>query len=167
VVQYTDYTAEKVKTLFSSPDELRDSWADPIKREEVMHALEERGIQFSHLANEAEQPDADPLDLLCHIAFDAPLRTRKQRAEYLRKNKLDFFDQYGPEAKAVLNILLDKYTQHGPKQFVIPDTLQIPPISNYGNVMEIAEMFGGASLMKEAVDTLQTLLYSNGNRSAD
>ncbi|MYM63316.1 EcoAI/FtnUII family type I restriction enzme subunit R [Pseudomaricurvus sp. HS19] len=160
VIQYTDYTAEKVKTLFSSLDELKDRWADPVKREEVILELQERGIQFDDLANESGKPEADPLDLLCHIAFNAPLRTRKQRADYLQKNKPDFFDQYGPEARKILTTLLDKYTDHGPKQFSIPDSLQVPPISEYGNVIEIANLFGGALQMKTAVDQLQTLLYT-------
>ena len=48
------------------------------------------------------QPDADPFDLLCHVAFNAPLRTRRERAERLRQEQKDFFDQYGPEAREVL-----------------------------------------------------------------
>ena len=160
VVQYTDYTAKKVRTLFSSSDELRDQWADPIKREEVFLELEERGIHFAELSEASEQPDADPLDLLCHIAFNAPLRTRKQRADYVRKNQPDFFDQYETEAREILNALLDKYTEYGPKQFSIPDSLQVPPISEHGNFMEIANLFGGANQMKQAVDRLQQILYS-------
>ena len=46
VVQFTDYAAEKVRTLFTSADELQDRWADPLKREEVILELEERGIAF-------------------------------------------------------------------------------------------------------------------------
>ena len=160
VVQYTEYTAEKVKTLFTSLDDLKNEWADPVKREEVILKLHERGIQFEDLASEVGKTDADPLDLLCHIAFEAPLRTRKQRADYLRKNKPDFFDEYGAEARAILSALLDKYTEHGPTEFSIPDSLQVPPISEYGNVIEIANLFGGAPEMKGAVDRLQTLLYS-------
>ncbi len=160
VVQYTDYTAEKVRTLFQSSEELRQRWADPVQREEILMELEERGIQFEHLAKVTQNPNADPLDLLCHLAFGAPLRTRHERAVHLRKNQPDFFDQYGPEAREVLNALLEKYTDFGPKQFEIPDALQVPPISEYGNVIEIANLFGGAAPMKAAVDRLQALLYS-------
>lgn len=160
VVQYTDYTAEKVRTLFASSDELRDRWASPAQREEVLVELEERGIDFDHLAETTDNPDADPLDLLCHLAFDAPLRTRRERADYLRRNKPDFFDQYGPEAREILSELLDKYTDFGPRQFEIPDALQVPPISEHGNVMEIARFFGGAASMKQAVDQMQALLYN-------
>jgi type I restriction enzyme R subunit len=160
VVQFTDYAGEKVRTLFTSADELQDRWADPLKREEVILELEERGIAFKALAEVTGQPDADPLDLLCHLAFETPLRTRKERADYLRKNQPDFFDQYGPEARGILAALLDKYTDFGPSQFSIPDALQVPPIAEHGNVMEIANLFGGALQMKQAVDQLQAMLYT-------
>ncbi len=52
VVQFTDYTAESVRTLFSSPDELRDSWADPVKREDIIATLSAKGIDFLHVSEE-------------------------------------------------------------------------------------------------------------------
>ena len=161
VVQLTEYTADSVRTLFTSADALRDRWADPVQREQVIAQLAERGIDFASLAEAAEHPDADPLDLLCHLAFDAPLRTRAERAKYLRQNEPDFFDQYGDDARAVLEALLDKYTQHGPTQFKVPDTLRVPPLSDRGNPGEIAALFGDAHQMKQAVDRLQTLLYDH------
>jgi type I site-specific restriction endonuclease len=62
---------------------------------------------------------ADPFDLLCHVAFNAPLRTRRERADRLRQDKRDFFDQFGPEARSVLQDLLDKYAEYGLAQFKI------------------------------------------------
>ena len=160
VVQFTDYAADKVRTLFRTAAELRDQWADPESRREIIERLAERGIDFDELARIAEQPDADPLDLLCHVAFNAPLRTRRERAQRLRSDRKDFFDQYGPEARQVLNELLDKYTEHGTAQFVVPDALEVPPINAHGNVIEIAGHFGGESRLVEAVHQLQTLLYA-------
>ncbi len=160
VVKFTDYTAEKVRTLYPSAAELRERWADPEQRSEIIARLEERGINFDELAAAANQPDADPFDLLCHITFNAPLRTRRERADRLRKERKDFFDRYSPEAKAVLNDLLEKYAAHGTAQFVIPDVLKVPPISERGNVMEIAGLFGGPEKLREAVNALQTLLYA-------
>jgi hypothetical protein len=74
-------------------------------------ALEEKGISFDELVSAANQPDADPFDLLCHVAFNAPLRTRRERAEMLRREKKDFFDQYSLEARAILEELLEKLRQ--------------------------------------------------------
>lgn len=138
----------------------KTSHGSPLQREEVILELQERGIAFKELAAATGRSDADPLNLLCHLAFDTPLRTRKERADHLHKNQPDFFDAYGPEAREILGALLDKYTDHGPSEFSIPDALQVAPISAHGNVMEIAGLFGGAPSMKQAVDRLQSLLYS-------
>ncbi|MCI0378780.1 MAG: hypothetical protein L0215_14325, partial [Gemmataceae bacterium] len=156
VVQYSDYAADKVRTLYPSAAELRKKWADPDQRAEIIGKLEER----DELATAANQPDADPFDLLCHLAFNAPLRTRRERVERLRKEKKDFFDEYGAEAKRILEELLEKYAEHGTAQFVLPDVLEVPPLSEHGNVMEIAKEFGGSEKLVEAVHQLQTLLYA-------
>lgn len=160
VVQFTDYTADKVRTLYRNAAELRGQWADPEQRRGIIERLEERGIDFDHLAEAANQPDADPLDLLCHLAFNAPLRTRRERAQRLRAERQDFFDQYGPEAQQILNELLDKYTEHGTAQFVVPDVLELPPINSHGNVIEIAGKFGDVAQLRDAVNQLQSLLYA-------
>jgi len=159
VVKLTDYTAEKVRTIYPA-SELQEKWADLEERAEIISRLEERGIDFGELAEAAGRPEADPFDLLCHLAYDAPLLTRRERAEKLRKNKKDFFDRYGLEARAVLEELLEKYADHGIAEFEIPEALELPPISGYGNVMEISGFFGGPERLRDAVRELQTLLYA-------
>jgi len=160
VISFTDYTAERVRTLFTNAADLRKGWADPDRRTQIIDRLAERGIDFDQLAEAANQPGADPLDLLCHFAFNAPLRSRRERAQRLRSEKKDFFEQYGPEAREILNELLDKYTEHGAAQFVVPDVLEVPPISERGNVIQIARYFGGEDRLARAVRELQTLLYA-------
>lgn len=86
------------------------------------------------------------------------MRTRRERADRVRKEERDYFDKFGPEAKAILTDLLEKYAEHGTGQFVIPDVLKVPPISERGNVIEIDELFGGPEKLKQAVDALQALL---------
>ncbi len=159
VVKFTDYAADKVRTLYPSAADLRQRWADARQRAEVIDLLEQRGIDFAELSSAAGQPEADPFDLLCHLAYNAPLRTRRERAERLRREKKDFFDRYGPEARAVLDDLLEKYADHGAAQFAIPQVLKVPPISSRGNPLEIAALFGGPEQLREAVTQLQALLY--------
>ena len=121
--------------------------------------MEERGISFEHLAEVTKQYDADPFDLICHIAFNAPLRSRRERAEMVRKNKQDFFQKYSDVAKEILNEILDKYVEHGITQLDDMDILKVPPISKHGNVIEIAQAFGGVSELKNALSELQNLIY--------
>ena len=160
VVQFTDCTADKVRTLFRNATELRGEWADPDRRREIIDRLEERGIEFDHLAETADQPDADPPDLLCHLAFNGPLRTRRERAQRLRSGGRDFLEQYGPEARQILDGLPDKYTEHGTARFLIPDVVELRPINHHGNVIKIAGKFGGVEPLRQAIKELQTLLYA-------
>src|SRR5207244_5279446 len=109
VLKFTDYAAEKVRTLYPSAPELRQKWANPSDRSEIIDKLPQRGISFDELAETAKQPDADPFDLLCHLAFNAPLRTRRERAQRLREEQTDFFDRYGTEAREMLDERIAKY----------------------------------------------------------
>jgi type I restriction enzyme, R subunit len=160
VVRYTDYAAEAVRSLCPNAPALRQQWSDPFKRSEIIQALKERGVSFEELAETAKQPDADPFDLLCHLAFNAPLRTRRERAQKLKIDKPDFFAGYSPEARSILEELLDKYAEHGDAQFVLPDVLQVPPISNHGKIGEIVHLFGGPDQLRTAVTELQNGLYA-------
>jgi len=155
VVKFSEYAAEKVRTFYPSATDLRKQWADPVLRVEIIAKLEERGIDFDLLRSASNQPEADPFDLLCHLAFNGPLRTRRERADRVKKEEKNFFEKYGTEAKVILNDLLEKYADHGTAQFVIPDVLKVPPISERGNVIEIARLFGGPEKLREAVNELQ------------
>jgi type I restriction enzyme R subunit len=161
VVRYTDYAAETVRTLCPSIQELRARWADAERRSEIIQMLAERGISFDELAVQSQQPEADPFDLLCHLAFNAPLRTRRERAQRLKQDSKDFFDRYSPEARQILDELLEKYAQFGDAQFALPDVLHVPPISQHGNPTEIIRLFGGPDRLKQAVNDLQGMLYGS------
>jgi type I restriction enzyme R subunit len=160
VVSLTDYTQETVRKLFPNSAALRAEWARPDGRTEVLAQLAERGIDLDQLRRVSQQPEADAFDLLGHLAFSAPVRTRRERANVLRRERREFFERFGADAQAILNDLLDKYTDYGYAQFLVPDVLKVPPISDKGNVIEIAAFFGGAQQLRDAVNELQTLLYA-------
>jgi type I restriction enzyme R subunit len=156
----TDWTGEKVRTLYPTPAVFRAEWIIADKRKAIIEALAERGIDLEHLAEEVGRPDDDPFDLLCHLAWSAPLRTRRERAEHLRQTHADFFDHYGPKARAVLEALLEKYADHGATQFALPEILRVSPLTELGNTSEIARRFGGPKRLREAVNELAGLLYA-------
>lgn len=160
VVQLTDYTGERVRTLCPSAAALKAEWLQPDARAELLEKLEARGIDLAELAQALKQPEADPLDLLCHVAYNTPIRTRSERASRLRKEQRAFFDRFSGAAREIIEELLDKYATHGTAQLVLPDVLQVPPISKHGNVTEISRLFGGTEKLRAAVAELQTLLYA-------
>jgi len=160
VVKLTDYTGDKVRSICPSTVELRARWSNPEQRAQIIEQLHERGIDFQTLAIQAGKPDADPFDLLCHLAFNAPVLTRRQRADRVKSQQAAFFGYFAPEAREILNDLLEKYATDGELQFTLPDVLKVPPISQHGNVAEIIGKFGGANQLRNAVNQLQSLLYA-------
>jgi type I restriction enzyme R subunit len=144
----------------ANPEDLRARWAEATERAAIIEQLGERGIDFHAVATQAGRADADPFDLLCHLAFNAPVLTRRQRADRLKKQQAAFSTFYAPEAREVLEELLEKYATDGEVQFKLPDILKVPPISRHGSVGEIAGVFGGPDQLRTAVNQLQTLLYA-------
>lgn len=158
--QLTDYTGDKVRTLYPNASELRLGWLDPERRAEIVERLEEKGIDLETLADAVGKPEADPFDLLCHLAYNTPLRTRRERADRLLREQDDFLGRFSPEAREVLDAILEKYAEHGSAQFRLPDILEVPPFNEWGNVIEIAQRFGGGKELRSAVTELQRLLYT-------
>lgn len=158
VRKLTDWTGEKVRTLFATPAAFRAEWTMPDKRSAVIDALAERGIDLHALAVEAGRPDDDPFDLLCHLAWNAPLTTRAERARRLRDAGL--FDRYGDDARAILDALLDRYASGGADELALPQALKVQPVSDFGNPSEIARRFGGPQPLREAVAELTAALYA-------
>jgi type I restriction enzyme R subunit len=78
----------------------------------------------------------------------------------VKRNKQDFFDRYGAVARAILNEILDKYIEFGLEQLDDFDILKVPPISEHGNLMEIADAFGGISELRGALSELQNGVYA-------
>jgi type I restriction enzyme R subunit len=157
--KFVDYTKDNVRELYPSANDLRKKWTKSEERQQIIDALEKRGISLNYLAEVTDQPDADPFDLLMHVAFNAPIRTRRERAEYVKKEKKDYFDKYGDEAREIIMMLLDKYTEYGVTQIGDRNILKIPPISEKGSISEIAQIFGGAKKLIQVLNDLQRFLY--------
>jgi type I restriction enzyme R subunit len=160
-IKYTDYTLKQVRSMYTSAAELRSKWSDAQQRRQILDLLEEKGITVEQLASATKRFDADPFDLLCHVAYNAPIRTRKERAELLRKDKKDFFDRFGEEARQILNEMLDKYIEFGTVQLTDTNILKVPPLSLHGNLMEISELFGGTAAFRNSIGEMQVLLYAD------
>ncbi len=161
VVKYTEYSGRALRTLYPNRSDFQSKWANPDTRIEVLQELTERGISFEELSAASGEADADAFDLLCHLAWNAPLLTRRQRAEQAKRATEDLFIQYGGTARDILAILLDKYIERGILQFSqISELLKVQPLDRYGKPSEIANLhFGGIQPMRQAINRLQAALY--------
>jgi type I restriction enzyme R subunit len=159
LVEYREYVADAVRTIFPEPSELRARWRTRVGRREVRGALVARGIDIDELAERTGLIDADPLDILVHLAWNQPLATRRDRTRRIRKEHADFFDAHQPAAREVLSQLLEKYAEYGIDQLDDLGVLEVPPISALGSPAEIAGRFGSPAALREAVEELGELLY--------
>jgi type I restriction enzyme, R subunit len=159
-IQFTDYVSDNIRRLNLTAEHLRKTWPLAEQRAEILNQLRSRGIDPDHLAHVTHQEEADALDLLLHVAYNAPLVTRHERAEKLRQKKANFFNTFTPAAREILNSLLEKYADYGIGEFdQLPRVLQVSPFDRYGSTYEIYQLFGGAEKLLQAVDEMQKFLY--------
>jgi type I restriction enzyme R subunit len=100
----------------------------------------------------------DPFDLILHVAFDQAPLTRRERAERVRKR--NYFAKYGPQARKVLDALLEKYADQGLDPVESPDALKVTPFPDIGTPVEIIRAFGGRPKYVAAVRDLKNQLYT-------
>jgi len=151
-----DYTRNTVLKEFTSMDSFLQYWSEADQKLAVIEELKEQGVMLEELA-ELVGKDFDPFDLICHVVYDQPPMSRKERAEQVRKR--DYFTQYGEQARTVLDALLNKYADEGIENIESMDVLRVQPINQFGTPLEIINIFGGKDKYLEAVKGLETQLY--------
>jgi type I restriction enzyme R subunit len=152
-----DYTRKTLAKEFSSLDDFLHRWSKADKKQAIIDELAQEGIFFEALAEEVGR-NCDPFDLVCHVAWDMPPLTRRERAEQVKKR--NYFRKYGDQARWVLEALLDKYADEGIAQIEQTQILTISPFTELGTPMEIIRSFGGLGLYQQAVHDLEQALYS-------
>ena len=155
---YRDFTRKQIKSEFTSLGEFLRRWNIAKKKQVIIELLEEHGIILDNLAEEVGKDYGD-FDLICHIAYDQPPLTRKERANNVKKR--DYFTKYGEQARAVLNALLDKYADEGILTLENAKVLKLKPFSDMGTPMEIInQVFGGKTNYKNAIQELEQELFN-------
>jgi type I restriction enzyme R subunit len=151
-----DFTRKALHRHFSSLDDFLKRWSAAERKQALVDELAAEGLPLEVIAAELGK-DLDPFDLVCHIAFDAKPLTRRERAENVKKR--DVFAQYGPQARAVLDALLDKYADEGVLNLDDAKVLRIPPLDRLGTPVQLVNAFGGKAGFEQAVHALQSALY--------
>ncbi len=151
-----DFTRKALHRHFASLDDFLKRWGAAERKQALIDELASEGLPLDVIAAELGK-DLDVFDLICHIAFDAKPLTRRERAENVKKR--DVFAQYGPQARAVLDALLDKYADEGVLNLDDTKVLRIPPLDALGTPLQLVKAFGGKASFEQAVNALQSALY--------
>ena len=153
----TDYTRKAVLGEFTTLDVFLQRWSEADRKQSIVSELENQGVFFEEIAEQVGK-GFDPFDLVCHVAFDQPPLTRRERADNVKKR--DYFAKYGEQARAVLEALLDKYADEGIGTIETLNVLKVQPFDKFGMPVEIVRMFGGKEEYDKALRELETALYS-------
>jgi type I restriction enzyme R subunit len=151
-----DFTKTALRKRFVSLDDFLKRWKNAERKQAIIEELEAEGLPLDPIADELGK-NLDPFDLICHIAFDRKPLTRRERAENVRKR--DIFTKYGPQARAVLDALLEKYRDEGVLNLGDTNVLRVTPFSGMGSVVQLIRAFGGKTDFEKAVCELQDALY--------
>jgi type I restriction enzyme R subunit len=155
-----DYTRINLTRRFDSLDSFLQTWHHADRKAALLQELEGQGVLIEALADELGPAgqELDPFDLLLHVAWNRPLRTRRERASRVRKSKV--FTQYGPVACKVLDALLDKYADEGLATIEADNVLSVQPFTDLGSPVELVRSFGGRPQYLGALQTLERALYT-------
>jgi type I restriction enzyme R subunit len=152
-----DYSRKTVRQAYASLDDFLTAWHDADKKLVILEELAAQGVFLDELAEQVGR-DYDAFDLICHVAFDAPPLTRKERADQVKKRNV--FTKYGAKSRAVLDALLQKYADSGLKSVESLEILKVDPLTVFGTPIEIIGIFGGKPAYLAAISELENALYA-------
>jgi type I restriction enzyme, R subunit len=151
-----DFTKTALKKRFAGLDDFLKRWKSAERKQVIIEELEAEGLALDVVAEELGKT-LDPFDLICHVAFDKKPLTRRERAENVKKR--DVFTKYGPQARAVLDALLEKYRDEGVLNLDDANVLKVTPFTTMGSVVQLINVFGGKEGFEKAVHEMQDALY--------
>jgi type I restriction enzyme R subunit len=151
-----DYSRKTVRQDYASLNVFLTAWNSAEKKQAILEELAAKGVFLDELAEQVGR-QYDAFDLVCHVAFDQPPLTRKERAEKVKKRNV--FGKYGEKARAVLDALLQKYADSGITSVESLEILKVDPLTAHGTPVEIVKLFGGRDGYLAAIRELETALY--------
>ena len=152
------FARNQIRRRFESLDQFVQTWSEAERKQAILDELKEYAILIDAVREKNEAlKDADIFDIICHVAFDQPPLTRKERANNVKKR--NYFGKYEGKAREVLEALLDKYAENGILDFERANILEIPPFNLIGKPTKIIKLFGGPAGFEQAIKELEEQIY--------
>ncbi len=159
--EYVNHTRWKVIDLTGAEDEfrLREIWVDQNRRRAFLSDLRQASVYVEVLAEVLDQTEADQFDLLAHLAFGAPVRTRSERAAAFINRQGKFMQRHDTPAREVILALLDKYRVGGVEEIADPLVFRLSPFREMGQALGVIRRFGSPERLQETIGEVQRRLY--------
>ena len=151
-----DYSKKNILWEYQTMDDFINAWEEGDKKQAIIDELQDKWVFLEELQNQLWE-DMDPFDLICHIAYDKPALTRKERANNVKKR--DIFTKYGEKAREVISLLLDKYADNWIEAIEDMEILKVPPFTNIWKPLQILNIFWWRNLYLEMLKELEKSIY--------
>jgi len=153
-----DFTRKNMRHQYATLEDFLSESNAQGRKQIIFQKLAQEGILVEELQEQIGQ-EYDPFDLLCHVAFDMPPLTRRERANRVKKK--NYFAKYGEQAAVILEALLDKYADAGIVHLESMDVLKVSPLRDFGTPIRIVrDVFKGRDNFERAVRELEYELYA-------
>lgn len=154
-----DYTKKNILGQYASLEAFVRQWRGQERKAVIAEHLAQAGIDIDKLKEDQGMADVDDFDFICYIAYGKKALTRRERAAHVKKK--DVFSRFGPAAKEVLDVLLQKYMDLGIKEMEKTQVLKLADFVKFGSPQRIAKLFGGKKEYLQAVQELKKYLYED------
>ena len=155
----TDFTKKQIRKRYATLNDFIKNWSETERKKAIVDELKEYDVLID--AVRASNPSllyADIFDVICHIAFDQPPLSRRERANNVKKR--NYFGKYEGKAREVLEALLEKYADYGIFDLEDEDVLDHTPFNKIGKPQKIVKLFGGPAQFEMALKELENEIYS-------
>lgn len=144
--------------FFTSEDELRAIWSNPMTRKTLLDKLAEAGYGKDELAVLQRLVHAENSDLFDVLEFVSFAKKPISRADRVAEAKSNIFALLSPQQTEFLEFVLDKYIESGVDELdqeKLPGLLQL----KYKSINDAADRLGGVAAIRSTFIDFQKYLY--------
>lgn len=154
----TAFTRKQIRKRYATLNDFVKNWTEAERKKAIVDELKDYSVLVD--AVREKNPvlaNADIFDVICHVAFDQPPVSRRERANNVKKR--NYFAKYEGKAREVLEALLDKYADYGILNLEDSDILDTAPFNKIGKPQKIVKLFGGLDKFEQALKELENEIY--------
>lgn len=154
----TDFTRKQIRKRYATLNDFVKNWTEAERKKAIVDELKDYSVLVDAVREKNPAlANADIFDVICHVAFDQPPVTRRERANIVKKR--NYFAKYEGKAREVLEALLDKYADYGILNLEDSDILDTTPFNKIGKPQKIVKLFGGLNKFEQALKELENEIY--------
>ena len=154
----TDFTRKQIRKRYATLNDFVKNWTESERKKAIVDELKDYSVLVDAVREKNPAlANADIFDVICHVAFDQPPVSRRERANNVKKR--NYFAKYEGKAREVLEALLDKYADYGILNLEDSDILDTAPFNKIGKPQKIVKLFGGLDKFEQALKELENEIY--------